>query len=351
MSTNKLEHSINTSFDEMPDIILNSKEREDYMNRLKAMYGDTTEPNPNYDEMIRTNLDILQKTCNKILAKYTAIQIEEYKDRIINIFSYLDTIDKPSITTLNIISIQCVIFFTELVKIAHPELSTMSNYAGGSEDIQRTYQLLTESKQWDKFNFVKEIMLADLLLKVLIHREYTEIELNCPNLSRCRVLALLGNFSVYELISSLSHDVFLIGITTDLEMADGHKYTPFEFMHHDMIHAINRGYNGYTIEYSKPFIKHVASIDNIDAITAINIILFIIMHESIDEYLLSERVLKLNDFSQIGPNFVSCIEHWANIDHYGGLLPKTIFENKSKITPYLHSAYNILATEWNKYFI
>ena len=138
--------------------------------------------------------------------------------------------------------------------------------------------------------------------------------------------------------------------------ADGYYYTPFEFMDHDMVHAINRETSGYgqdTLVYSKPFIEYLITNKDIpkDSIDKIVIILFLIMHEDFfNGDLLNTPVLKSNVLQRIIWDKLLNIKRWTDINNFGGLLPEYIFNNPSRIIPYLEDAYILFVSTWNSFF-
>ena len=307
------------------------------------------------NDLIESNIQLLKKHSYQVLDMRQGFYDENIKVKLDNIFS----IDIRTIVSFNIISLQCVILFTEIIKLSNPDNLIMSNYAGGVEEIRELYSLLTIDDMWDNYDFIKNIIMknskVNKYLDCIINQNASSLdenktELNYYNLEKARIFCIFGNLSEYEIIKALSYDIFLIGIVTTMTIADGRLYTPFEFMHHDLIHARNRGvYEEYDTKYSREFILN-NKVDDKYKIKQIHTILFMIMHESIDEYILSEKTLPYNYFNSLNPPFVTNIANWNNINFYGGLLPIDIFNSQSPL-PYLNDSYNILAHEWNNYFM
>jgi len=318
-------------------------EKDIYMNNCDLLYYYKPMIEGSND-IIQSNIQLLKKHCYQELSSD-----ENIKVKLDNIFN-IDI--EPSIVSFNIISLQCIILFTEIIKLSSH--SFMTNYAGGVEEIQELYSLLTIDNMWDNYSFIKNIIIKNSKVNkyfdCIINNE-NKTELNYNNLKRARIFSIFGNLSEYEIIKALSYDIFLIGIVTKMTITDGRLYTPFEFMHHDLIHARNRGvYEDYDTKYSREFIGYINKIEDKYKLKQISTILFIIMHESINEYILSEKTLPYNYFNSLYPPFVTKIDNWTNIDFYGALLPIDIFNSPSPL-PYLNNSYNILAHEWNEFFM
>ena len=199
---------------------------------------------------------------------------------------------------------------------------------------------------------------------------------SCPIVENDKpiIYTLIGELSLLQILNSYAHNIYLIGIVTDMSDADGKNYTPFEFMHHDIIHRKNRLLldldNKKTI-YEKQFINYLINNQSIskDKLHKITIILFLLMHESLDENILFKKKIQANNYDtlfsesktltfikyKIDDNSIN--KSWTNTKFFGGLLPEDIFTrlngeimNSSQIPEYLESASTVFINEWNLFF-
>jgi hypothetical protein len=105
-------------------------------------------------------------------------------------------------------------------------------------------------------------------------------------------------FSLADICKSYSKQQYFIGITTDMIMADGLLYSPFEFSLHDINHCMAREINLLRLEdsqmllnYEKQFITWLTKqkIDK-ENLYKIYLTLFIIMHENSVENFLIKKI-------------------------------------------------------------
>lgn len=353
---------------------LQGEERDIYIARCEKMYCNSL-PEAECYSIIKKNIQDLYKIAKDLIKSYDMSDTRDLYLRMKQKFENIERIDisTPTISTLNIISLQCVILFTEIVKVIEPHKSTMENYNGGGSqaiELQKLYIELTKEDKWDDYDYIyklitksvidpvtqRQIVLITKPLKRLVYtNNYINI-INCKNIKKQRLCVILGELTLFEILNSLANDIFLIGITPHMGWADGYYYTPFEFMDHDMVHAINRETSGYgqdTLVYSKPFIEYLITNKDIpkDSIDKIVIILFLIMHEDFfNGDLLNTPVLKSNVLQRIIWDKLLNIKRWTDINNFGGLLPEYIFNNPSRIIPYLEDAYILFVSTWNSFF-
>jgi len=61
-----------------------------------------------------------------------------------------------------------------------------------------------------------------------------------PNCKNKAIIVLLGEMTLFELLWSLSNDLYFIGLPTQTQYADGRFYTPTTFLEHDLGHMFSR---------------------------------------------------------------------------------------------------------------
>jgi len=331
----------------IPTYELQSDERIQYLKRCEQMYCDSTEI-VNYKKIIAMNIDSLYQVTAKVVEYYKTklpLVYAKMKGKLANII--LKDISYVTLPMLNIISLQCVILFTELVKITNPIESTMFS---PDDFIKKLYNDLTKDDNWEIYEVIEEKVKQNNYLKNLV------TEVCCPNLKKARILVILGELSIEEILKSLSDEIYFIGIVTKLTWADGAKLTPFEFMMHDLSHATIRSHNTYNNIYEKQFIFHIIKNKDIygKKMDQMCIILFLIMHET--PFTITDKKILNDNIPESSMKFTDYIlseeVNWKNKYFYGGLLPKEIFENPDFNTTvkYIKDSFEILKIEWEKFF-
>jgi hypothetical protein len=166
-----------------------------------------------------------------------------------------------------------------------------------------------------------------------------------------------------DLIKSMANQVYFIGLTTDIEYADGIMMTPFDFMRHDIIHSSrvlqDLDYFRPDLSYVKEFIEHIDNNNKYNQ-KKLQTALFLLMHETFGGYhYLSRPIInffnkgkKLSFLKEILFQDISNISKWRDTTYFGLILPKNIRENKEDtvIVEYINSCFEYLQTVWNNYF-
>ena len=92
--------------------------------------------------------------------------------------------------------------------------------------------------------------------------------------------------------------------------------------------------------------------------------LFILIHESMYEWLLMQEINDGITFLSIIPTFITHVVNWTNINFYGSLLPIDLLptnlfntlddtiklEYENKISEYLYNSFELLKTTWNLFY-
>ena len=374
---------------------------------------ENTDPSVNKLDIIQKHIDKILEVADNVVKKFEETYSQTYhtfkkinektiseilenikKNRKVNID---EDKDKNILTRLNCISFQCVILFTELVKLAELNKFHNSNHFDRVRSVSgipfNIYynQIFKSDIDWDDYN----IIIKD---KNNLFNNYY----NKPNV----VLSLLGDLSLFQIIESYAKNIYIGGVAIDYINADGLKYTPFDFMNHDiLIHKEDREQNGakkYNFKNELIFIQKIKSEDsNPDLepkrraeLYKITLLLFYIMHEApvYENNLFSphnEKNISIpiktdfkleNVFSQIKDGCEIALEdtrsngrhleslekersnqtRFFNIDDLGGLLPYE-FKDVSKscilrekqngeICTYLTSVCDVFNNEWNTFF-
>ena len=307
------------------DIICAIKEKKDY----------TPFVNKNIARLKKFSLDVL----NDYKLKYKDIDFNSFDEKLINIFSYVNTGIHNIIIISNILSLQCIILFTKLVNLTKSKDLKI-------EDLNfYSYDAIIKDNNWDKYDNIYENIINMRSLRGLFENN--------------NILVLLGELTLEELLISLSEKINLVGIVPTVSWADGVLYNPFGFMCHDLNHGYNRE-SGSTINtrYSKPFIEYIMTHKDeygndeygYNKLVRISIILFLIMHESQNENELLNKPVLEGKFDKLQNPRIMLSETylWTDIHNLGGLLPEKIF-NDGTFKKYLDDSYKLLQIEWDNY--
>jgi hypothetical protein len=309
-----------------------------------------------------------------------------YNEDLINYFvRILDAIEagaklkekEMTIAVFNVISLQFIILFTEiLLHIIIPlHNKNPRKYGKFEERLFDDFIKLAGKNSLDRVNIID--IKVDLpsytnydTLKEIIEKDdydgYGYIVLLKNDTNNIKpgtyIILFLGNIDIYELTKAFINEIYIIGLTMEMENADGNYLTPLEFLIHDISHSHTRincfrdRYNNtnsnlgpqrkrikennekdsvnninnsnldpYTIKRKELSKKEKEFVNYIDTTTTLNqeqkhdiyIILFFIIHESCSEYLLEKEINMRYNF---GVHEINMLSSWAANGMYNGLL-------------------------------
>ena len=341
------------------DIELHGEAKNEYLTRTYNLMSNVVTDEECF-KLLKKNILDLFNIAIKTLESYHKSQTEQLYDEMHPKLQRIMDVDisKPNISMVNVISLQCIIFFTEILRKLYPGKRTdMSNY-NTMFNLPLVYKKLTDI-EWDSYDDIYKFIISSHNLRTIaLTNTFTDKweTINCSNLKNQMIFVVLGELSLLEILNSLANNIFLVGITTNMEWADGSYYTPFEFMHHDTVHAMNALAVRIQTRLSDIFIRHLilnqkqyeqAVFDKII------LILFLILHENPHPQPDIELNSPIIDATGIGifESISFRLENWTNINFFGGLLPDKIFDNPNEIKPYLIDASTTFKNAWDKYFI
>ncbi len=301
---------------------------------------------------ISGNLVILFDFVKKVIEGSKAADKKKYLD----LLDQIQTKKAPfTVKILNLKSLQCVILMTMLLieteKIADDKL--MASYPPQFK-IKDLFKSLITGNLWldlDKLEAecLKERQLKQLPKKFPRPTDFMEILKGttpveyCDDIIDVRLAVLLGELSLEEIVESELNFVHLLGITSEMEWADGRLYTPFEFLHHDLVHAenITNSVSPSLINRISNLYKHIKSkkTELGKKYHDFIIILFLLVHESfnIGEVFSMKTIPTMADVSA-GSSFIDTVDNWMNPKFFGGLLPPEIQGKRDQIIPYLNTS-------------
>jgi hypothetical protein len=323
------------------------KKLKEYQKKLRILYE--TDYNPNKHKILHELLIIgyeeAQKTLQSYIDKFNDPSKNEMMLELQKILNNLnsdvssinyETLDIPE---FNIRSLQLVILFTELERLTNinPEETSMAGYFQQPRfPIDEYYYELVIGGLWIDWKALRD-KIIELEPKSRIFQTYKFLTLlgyydkysrnpvikyhTLENINeRVQIIVYLDYLSLQDIIISYANNVYLIGITESMTWADGRYLTPFEFLHHDITHSLNRemGYNTgkNTLEFME-YINEPKRKRDIGEkeIYELKVILFILVHESRFESILDNAINSgFNSYSDIcdGTTFLCNWNNWRN---------------------------------------
>jgi len=175
--------------------------------------------------------DVARKTVNFYDGKVPEAATALYKTHLKNIFR-----DKiVSFTSLNIKSAQCAILFTKIfTDTASPETTHRLLESGIDDKLYEFYY----KKDWDTYAVFLRLTEDHMELPNTV---FTDEDGHCiPNCKNKAIIVLLGEMTLFELLWSLSNDLYFVGLPAQIQFADGNLHTPTTFLEHDLGHMTSR---------------------------------------------------------------------------------------------------------------
>ena len=213
---------------------LKSETRRRLMWQLKQMTCPVREKDSHLP-FIKAQLKLLEDTAHRTVESHrsgvTKAAIALYKTHLKNIFR--DAI--VSFTSLNIKSAQCAILFTKMI---HDTATEVEKRQLRESDIDDGLYEFYKTAGWDTYDVF--LTLTDDHMD-LPYTVFTDEDGHCiPNCKNKAIIVLLGEMTLFELLWSLSNDLYFVGLPTQTQYADGRFYIPTTFLEHDLGHMIAR---------------------------------------------------------------------------------------------------------------
>jgi hypothetical protein len=338
-----------SSLPELVSVIVAAPDTDkDPLNREKLWWEiqRTTCSKTDYDfyiKLIKSQLLLLQRTAQQTIESYKETKlpkdIAQYQQHLDNIFSD----DHVSATALNVKSLQCAVLFSIMegvdIKVGTFGAPDFLNYA------------INTIKNWDNYDkFIKNNALSSIPGDVgdyLVIEEPTGTTSCVPSFKKKALIVLLGEMTLYELVSSMANDVYLIGLPTKSTIADGSIMAPVSFLLHDLDHMKYRVEIDDTIIHEvnlliRHFLKHIKDIE-IKTRDTYLMFLFLIIHEkNYDIKLL--KTLRIVGIVDPG--------RFLDKNDLGGFLPTDHeFKTREDVNKWLQSEWSIFSKEWNEQII
>jgi len=184
---------------------------------------------------IKAQLKLLEDTARMTVESYRPrvpeALMKTYETHVTNIFK--DT--TVSFTSLNIKSAQCAILFT---KMFHDTATGDEKRKLRESDIDDGLYKFYKKAGWDTYDVFLKLTDDHMDLPFTV---FTDEDGHCiPNCKNKAIIVLLGEMTLFELLWSLSNDLYFVGLPTQTQYADGRFFIPTTFLEHDLAHITAR---------------------------------------------------------------------------------------------------------------
>jgi hypothetical protein len=267
------------------------------------------------------------------------------------IFSKTDMTDENFIGRLNIVSLQCVILFTEncigpLAKKFEVGLNNSFQY----------YNVL-KSGDWKNYQVMKSTLTkknSGSFFQLYSYSKEKPYTTSTPSNRLIFLITIIDYLSVDEIITSFLDNVVICGISSNFIYADGRYLTPFEFVEHDITHGGNYYYtcferSGLSKSDLVSFYQFCKNtISDKSKLYSIKFMVFLLIHESFCDFFPTEHSpikLKANVLSSILHTAILRMDRYLNNNDLGLSIPKDYRDSEEKIKQYLDLSTEVYLRE------
>ena len=197
---------------------LDKTTRATYLELCKQMTS--REPNLNYKTIRDAILDILKDDVLSHIQTLPETDRKQLKTDTNIIFSHIDASDTNYLASLNIISFQISMMFTQYIFNITQQFEPFI-------DTDDTYITLTETNEWMNYSAMKAFLLKHESYHVLLAENTADII----------YMAFIGFLKLDEILESYFNNVFYVGLSYTAEWVDGDYYYPLAYLSHDVFHS------------------------------------------------------------------------------------------------------------------
>lgn len=273
------------------------------------------------------------------------------------IFSTTDTADENFIGRLNIVSLQCVILFTE--NCIDPRAT---KFEDGQNESFRYYTTL-KSGDWKNYRVIKSNLIeknSERFLALYSYSKGKPYTTSTPHDQLIYLITIIDYLSIDEVISSFLDNFIMCGISPSFIYADGRYLTPFEFCMHDITHG--RNYKGLCFTRSAlsksdllsfyQFCKN--TISNKNELYSVKFMVFLLIHESYCDFFPAKHlpiISKARVLSSITDTGFLHIGRFFEENDLGLSIPEKYRGSEEKIRQYLDLSTEVYLrelTNWSR---
>ena len=192
-------------------------------------------PDLDYPKITDTLINFLHTDSHeKIEAlEYDMAKKDKMKSDLEYIFSNMDTTDTNFIGRLNIVSLQCIILFTE-----NCMESSATGFEVGLNNSYYDYQVI-KSGNWKNYQVIKSNLITPSKFGSLprfsilyLDSKKNPYTTSTPPSQPIYLITIIDYLTIDEIISSFLHNFIICGVAPTFLYADGNNLTPFEFLEH-----------------------------------------------------------------------------------------------------------------------
>jgi hypothetical protein len=337
--------------------VLTAEERVSYYNLCNQLI-DKTE-GVNYNEITNIILQYLKREVLKEISELSYLEPQKEKMRadIEYIFSKIDESDTNYIGKINIVSLQCIMMFTE--NCIDPAVKFTVNLNNNYD----TYLKLRKG-DWKDYKNLRENLIMPIEGPHAIFQKYESFSylyVREEGKKLIYFITILTFFTITEIIESLLNNKIFCGLTSNYTYADGRYLTPFEFLEHDITHGIN--YVDICFDRLAQSQENIKSFYNYcktkaipqEEIYSIKFIIFLLIHETLCEVFphTKDELYTFNDdfiFEKLTTTSICNMSRFTNSNDLGLSIPKKYRENEKTITAYFYKSAYVYIRElynWN----
>jgi hypothetical protein len=179
-----------------------------------------------------------------------------------------------------------------------------------------------------------------------------------PNCKNKAIIVLLGEMTLFELLWSLSNDLYFVGLPAQIQFADGNLHTPTTFLEHDLGHMAAR------LENRSEALRDRENVNVKKCLLYINdkskeiqdavlLFLFLYMHLEVqgdNEALLVPHTVTSGIFRPNNPHKFyreDVIRRLKSRSDLGGFLPEGHLTTDAALEAWLRSQWLIFIEHWN----
>lgn len=334
---------------------LEGAKRAEYMELCKQMTS--RNPSLNYPQIRDAIITILEEDVRGYIETLPEPDRASLIRDVDTIFSSIDRTDSNYIATINIVSFQISILFTQYIVIKRGIIGNVisNDTRGGFIDSYYSYSLITKNNNWKTYSVMKGILSNGSI-------QYTML-MNLDPLHEI-FMAFIGFLRLGELLESYLNNVFYVGLSYTTEWVDGDYYLPLAYLSHDIFH--HEGYSGSCPKFPiilngfKQFREYVVTTKDAQTRYSIDFALFYLLHEhncgEFEEDTLENIYQNKATRATIFDLLNAYIDELTDLQNFGKAIPKAYREmtserelNEKKVNEYLKLVAERYVACWNEF--
>jgi hypothetical protein len=336
---------------------LTGPKRNEYMELCKQMTS--RNPSLNYAHIRDEILTILEEDVRAYIQTLPELDRAALLETIDRIFSSINRSDTNYLATINIVSLQISIVFTQYIFTNNPK--NKNAFISTFE----LYEEITETEQWKEYSFIK-----DFIVNYPKDTNDKWYYLLTPNTEGILFITFPGFLRLNDIVESYFENIFYVGLSYTAEWVDGSYYLPLAYLSHDLFH-----YDMYSescpnfptiLNGFKEFRNYVVATQDRHIQYSIDFALFLFLHEEpycypfkkdTLENVLQNKATSESIFNRLDSNLYELID----LHNFGKAIPSNYRElikgstttlDEKKVQDYLRlvaERYVVCWKSWERY--